>query len=255
MANKDHPHDQHRARMRQRYYNAYLTGHPLEGFAEHEILELLLFYAIPRRNTNDLAHALIDQFGSLEGVLNAHLDDLAKVPGIGRNSAMLLSLLKPLCTYCSIGSTQEKRSLRNVEETGKLCVELLRGKKNECLYLICLDSNFRVLHICPLQQGSVSSLPIYPRQVIEICLRYNASHVILAHNHPGGHPQPSHSDIAMTKQLLSVLKPLEITLVDHIIVADDAYYSFISHINLQDETLIERKKQLMAAEENNLVID
>ena len=239
-------HEKHRQRVRERYLKSGLTG-----FADHEVLEFLLFFSIPRVNTNETAHALLEHFGSLDAVLSAHVEDLAQVKGIGMHSAILLSLIKPIGLRCMLQQGIEKKHLRTYEDAGVLCATLLRDQKNEVLYLICLDSNFRVLHHCPLQEGSVSNLQVYPRQIVQICLRYNASNIILAHNHPGGHPSPSHTDISTTRRILEAVTPLEITLLDHFIIADGRYYSFMSSV-APVEPAFSQPRMLTAAERKDL---
>lgn len=214
-------HAKHRERLRERYLK---TGP--DGFNSHELLELLLFYALPRINTNDIAHKLLDQFGSLEKVLTATTIELRQVPGIGEHSAILISLIKPLA-HRSESIQIKNPQLNTIEKAAQYCVQLFRGVRTEQLRLICLDAQFRVTYSNIMQSGIVDEVPIYTRQVVQTALLHDASSIILTHNHPGQTPRPSLQDINATRELLSALQPLGISLCDHIIVAGEKYYSFM----------------------------
>ena len=261
-------HEEHRTRIRKKYYNAYREGSGLGSFEDHEALEMLLFYAIPRQNTNDTGHYLMYTFGSLGGILDAHVDDLTKVPGVGEASAMLISMIKPLYEKACLGKPQIKQRIASIQEAGEYCVNVLKGKRVEHLYVICLDSSFRVTFEGHIQKGAIESIPIYPRQIAEVCIRHNASYVILAHNHPGGRMKPSNTDISTTKKIINALTPIGIKVMDNFIIADGKYYSFYENLNLEEDTAAEniamlelnktavkRPSELIAAQDSNLLID
>lgn len=217
-------HDGHRKRMRERFR---IEG--LEGFAPHEVLELLLYYARARGDVNPLAHALMDAFGSLKGVLEASTDQLMSVEGIGEESATLISLMLPLFRRYSASVCQESPQLYNRGQAKDYCRSLLAGWRRERLYLICLNADRRVIAQRLITEGTLSEVPAYPRLIVETALNYNAESVLLCHNHPGGSLKPSRADIISTQHLIDVLQGLEIRLLDHIIVAGEETYSMQQH--------------------------
>lgn len=188
---------------------------------EHEVLEFLLFYCIPRRDTNVIAHNLIDRFGSLAKVLDAPLRDLKKVEGVGENAAVFLQLVKSVCGYYSVSRAKTARAL----QTNKDCVEYLKpyfhGLQNETVMLLCLDAKCMVLDCRKVGEGSVNSTAVPIRKIVDIALSTNASSVILAHNHPSGLALPSHEDIATTQQVAKALHYVDVVLSDHIVVSDN----------------------------------
>ncbi len=216
-------HDGHRKRLRERF-----QANSLDGFAQHEILELLLTFAIPRVNTNDLAHRLIDHFGSLRGVLEADRMSLTQVKGIGENAATLLAMLLPVYRVYQTQLLEERPAIGNIRDAIALCRALLQGRRMETFFLICLNGNMRVTHTEKIAEGSVSEVAVYPRNLLASAMNHNARGVILAHNHPGGDPSPSREDIDVTMELSRMLEPVQIMLFDHIIVSDRTVYSFRS---------------------------
>lgn len=211
-------HDGHRANMRKRY-----LAQGLEGFAPHEALELLLYYALPRRDTNGIAHALMERYGSLSAVLAAPAEDLQKVEGIGESAALLLTLVAPLYRKAVLADTEVV--LSTPERVGRYLLTLFHGKQREYAYELCLDRKGRLLACRELAQGSATSAAVEMRQVVEIAILTSASTVILAHNHPSGVALPSHEDYAFTDRARAALDTVGVTLADHIIVADGDYVS------------------------------
>ena len=203
-------HDGHREKMRRRFLE---TG--LEGFADHEALELLLYYAIPRRDTNPIAHALMERYDSLSGVLNAPVEDLEKVEGIGESAAILLSLVSRLSRKARIADASQETILNSSERAGAYLLERFAGERRELVFLLCLDRKGRLL--------ACKRLNI--RKVVEMALLTSASAVILAHNHPSGVAVPSSSDEAATRQVAEALRTIGVRLVDHIVVADRDFVS------------------------------
>lgn len=212
-------HDGHRQRLIQRFLEE-----DLDNFEPHNVLELLLFYAIPRKDTNELAHVLIDTFGSLKGVFDAPYEELIKVAGIGPNTAALLKLVPSLTrTYYS----SEARSiiLDTSEKSGEYFLPYYIGQTEEVVRLACLDAGGKVISNQILHRGSANAAEVNLRKIVNIALRNNAMGVILAHNHPGGLPLPSEEDVATTKSIREALMPMGILLMDHIIVAGQDYVS------------------------------
>ncbi len=212
-------HDGHRARKKEQFLR---TG--LEGFADHEVLELALFFAIPRRDTNETAHLLLNRFGSLAGVLNAETEALEQVPGVGTNAAILLKLLSAVKNRADRAGAPE-RIISSAEEAGQYFLRLMDGEKREMLYLLCLDGKGKVLSCRCLSSGSVNMTAVSVRQVVEQALTVGASAALLAHNHPSGVALPSRADQHMTQQIEEALRPLGIRLLDHLVVADGDFVS------------------------------
>ncbi len=223
-------HDGHRRRMRERFQTQ-----GLDGFAPHEVLELILFYAIPRANVNPLAHRLIDTFGSLHAVLEADVKDLMKVEGIGESAATLLSLFGYVDRQLERSRSAQKKKLRNRQEASRHCLGLLAGLREEHLYLVCLNAQMEVLQNVLVARGTLNEVPAYPRMVAEAALRANAHAVVLCHNHPGGSIIPSRQDLEMTASLGQILQSLDVILADHVIVAGEETLSLVECGFLQHE--------------------
>lgn len=216
----EHNHQGHRRRLKERFRQ---TG--FEGFEKHEMLELLLFYSIPQKDTNSLAHSLLKQFGSLSGVFDASYEDLLKAQGISDNSATLIKMIPQLAgTY--LGDRNDPGLiLDSVEKAGAFLLSKYIGVTNERVYLLCLDNKRKLLNCVLVSEGSLSRVNFHPRQILQQALQCSASTIILGHNHPYGTALPSDTDILMTRQLFEMAQVLEITLRDHIIVAGDDFVS------------------------------
>ena len=212
-------HDGHRQRSKRRYL---AVG--AQGLEDHQLLELLLFYAIPRQDTNETAHRLLKRFGSLQSVLNAAPEELTGVDGVGENAAVLLRLAGDI-TLRARCSTLPQKVLNSTDRTGAYFMELLAGEKKELLYQVCLDGKGKLLSCRCISKGSVGASPVYVRQVVENALYAGASGIILAHNHPSGVALPSAEDRMVTRQVMEALEPLGIRLIDHIVVADNDFVS------------------------------
>lgn len=212
-------HDGHRQRLIQRFLEE-----DLDNFEPHNVLELLLFYAIPRKDTNELAHVLIDTFGSLKGVFDAPYEELIKVAGIGPNTAALLKLV-PSLTRTYYSSDARSVILDTSEKSGEYFLPYYIGQTEEVVRLACLDAGGKVISNQILHRGSANAAEVNMRKIVNIALRNNAMGVILAHNHPGGLPLPSEEDVATTKSIREALMPMGILLMDHIIVAGQDYVS------------------------------
>jgi len=213
-------HEGHRNRLKKRFLEE-----GLDGFEDHQILELLLFYAIPRRDTNETAHFLINKYGSLSGVLEADPKDLAKTPGLGENSTLLLSLIPSLARIYLKDRWGTRPTLNSTTKAGEYVLNLYAGRTYEVFYIICLDAQHKVIYPALVHEGTIDQAPVYPRNIVETALRHKAHSVILAHNHPGGSPAPSPQDIEVTKKIRTALESISITVLDHIIAAGELYVS------------------------------
>ena len=214
-------HTGHRQRLRERFARAGLAG-----FAPHEVLELLLTYAIPRRDTKPLARALLQRFGSLPGVLHASAQELSGVQGIGQNAATLITLMLPLFQQYQLSQQQESPLLTTAEARLRYCTALMVGERYERLYALALDAKGRLLHRALISTGDEGETAVYPRLIVAALLSAGASGAVLCHNHPDGEARPSAADVQMTKALAALLRPLSIRLVDHMITAGSAAFSF-----------------------------
>ena len=222
-------HDGHREKMRRRF----LSG-GLEQFADHEALELLLYYAIPRRDTNPIAHALMERYGSLSAVLTAPVEDLQKVEGIGESAAILLKLAPQLYRKAKMSDAEQETILSSVERVGAYLLERFAGEKNEVVYQLCLDRKGRLLACKKLGEGGIASADLDVRRLVENAILTGASAVILSHNHPSGVALPSRDDYAATDRAKAALNVVGVALTDHIIVADGDFVSMADSGYLTD---------------------
>ncbi len=213
-------HEGHRNRLKTRFLEE-----GLDGFEDHQILELLLFYVIPRRDTNEIAHRLLKKYGSLSGVFEADPKDLATTPGVGDNSAVLLVLIRSLARIYLKDRWGNRPTLNSTAKAGEYVLTLCAGRTYEVFYVICLDAQYHVIYPALVHEGTIDQAPVYPRIIVETALRHKAHSVILAHNHPGGSPEPSPQDIEVTKRIRHALEPISIAVVDHIIAAGEVFVS------------------------------
>lgn len=213
-------HDGHRAKMRRRFESG-----GLEHFADHEALELLLFYAIPRRDTNPIAHALMERYGSLTAVLNAPIEDLVKVDGIGENAAVLLRLVGQMELKARQADSESARPITSAEAAGQYLLDRFCGAQHELAYQLCIDRKGKLLTCKRLTEGTDSYVEMDVRRIVENALLSSASGVIIAHNHPSGIALPSADDIAATQRVKDALSTIGVQLIDHIIVADGDFVS------------------------------
>ena len=211
-------HDGHREKMRQRF----LKG-GLDSFADHEALELLLYYAIPRKDTNPIAHALTERYGSLAAVLSAPVEDLKRVEGVGESAAVLLKLVPQMMRKAQLDATE--RVLNSAERAGAFLLELFAEQNHEVVYALCLDRKGKLITYKRLGEGGISSAGLDIRKLMECAILSSASAVILAHNHPSGIALPSNDDFSATDRAREALKNIDVQLADHIIVADGDFVS------------------------------
>ncbi len=214
-------HDGHRERLRARFLKEGLAN-----FEEHTALELLLFYGRPRCNTNEIAHALLARFGSFAAVLDAPLEDLLEVEGVGETTAILLKMIPELGSFYMESRMETGDVLDTTAKAGAYFMPKFFGKRTEEVYMAALDDKRKVIR-CSLisQQGVVNAVSLSVHKVIEQAVRAGATGVILAHNHPGGVALPSARDKMVTKEIYQALRYISARLLDHIIVADGDFVS------------------------------
>lgn len=213
-------HDGHRQRLKERFLKA-----GLESFAPVNVLELLLFYCIPRKDTNVIAHRLLDTFGSFQGVLNARAEDLQAVEDIGENTATFLCLLNAVNRYYQSSAVEDIKVIRSVEDYGTVLMPNFAGRRNEMVFLLCLDTKCKVICCRQIGEGSVNSAGVSIRKIVEVALGVGASVVVLAHNHPSGVAIPSGEDMQTTIRAAKALQTVDVTLLDHLIFADNDFIS------------------------------
>lgn len=214
-------HDGHRERMRRRFLE-----NDLNGFADHEALELLLYYAIPQGDVNPLAHELTNRFGSLSAVLSAPVELLTGVKGVGERTAVLLRLSMLIAQKARLSDLEREVILDTRERVGAYLLELFALERNEAVFQLCLDGKGKLLTCKRLGEGSVSAVTVDIRKVVHNAILSSASSVILAHNHPSGIALPSEDDRAVTDQVKAALAAIGVRLDDHIVVADQDFVSF-----------------------------
>ena len=219
MEHKD-PRAGHRKRLRERYLQ---TG--FDGFAPHEVLELVLQAAIPRQDTKKIAYELIDTFGNINNVFNASVEELAACKGIGEGSAVWLHLIMDTVRYCDKEKIKNIKTLRTTADFGEYAIPLFSHLPNETFYAITLNAACNITSCKNLGTGNSNEVLVSIRELALAALQSNSSAIVLAHNHPSGILEPSIEDIEFTRPVNNLLATLRIMLLDHIIVAEGEYIS------------------------------
>jgi len=199
----------------------------LDHFSDIQVLELLLFYAIARQDTNPIAHRLLDHFGSLSQVLEAPVEELCKVEGVGENTAVYLRLVTQVGRWYQKDRAARVKMLPTLESCAKYLQPYFFGQSVETVYLLCLDAKCKLLCCRKIAQGDVNSTDLSIRKIVETALSANASSVLLAHNHPGGMAIPSYEDIHTTQNVAAALQAVDVNFVDHLVICDDDYVSLM----------------------------
>jgi DNA repair protein RadC len=217
----EHPHEGHRQRLKEKFII------DKNSLADHELLELLLFYAVPRKNTNVISKNMIEMFGTLSDLCDSESKDISNVCGVSENTAVLIALVSYMAKRNSSIKINKGNNLKlsSPKIAGEYAVNLFRGEGYELFYLICLNSQKKVVQAALVQKGTLSEVPVYTRLVVELAIRHKAHSVILAHNHPGGSLTPSQDDINITKEIEAAFETISIAVNDHIVVAGEEYIS------------------------------
>ena len=208
-------HTGHRGRVKEEF-----LARGIEGWTDHRVLELVLFFAIPQGDVNPLAHELIDRFGSLSGVLDALPEELMKVKGMGEHSSTMLKLFPAVLGRYLEGRTGPGQLIHTTAEAGHVLAPYLYGSRNEMVYVLCLDSKEKLLGVRRISEGNNSNSDVTIRRVAEECMALRASACYLAHNHISGIALPSPEDMNTTAVIRTVLEPLGVLLVDHLVFVD-----------------------------------
>lgn len=223
MSDKINVHEGHRQRLKNRFLESGFNT-----FETHNILELLLFYSIPRKDTNEIAHDLLNHFGSLRGVFDATVEELINVKGITENSAVLIKMFPSIAREYLVDKHSNNKVFDTAEKVGAYFLDKFFGETKELVYAMLLTNSFELITVAPVARGNVSSVQIQPRAIADLVVKYNASMVILAHNHPNGNVYPSMDDIETTSLLLNAFEPMEITILEHFVISRDEYYPIMN---------------------------
>lgn len=234
---KNQIHENHRKRLQNLIYNSNL-----ENLSEIQILEYILTLFIPRKDTNPLAHALLNEFGSISDVFEANYNRLLTIKGVGVSTAVKI---KSLCKIFHYTIEQNKTKNSQILLTPSQIIDFfntfLSKKTNEEFYMASLTAKNELIKVDKIADGNVNKITIDIRKISELVIKNNASLVVIAHNHPDGNPQPSVEDIGATSKIFSALSVLGVGLLDHIIIANNSYFSFhsyglLNHISETEQT-------------------
>jgi len=223
----DNPHKNHRMRMRKRY-----RTNGLEGFADHEVLELLLYHCYARCDTNPIAHEMLDKFRSLHNLFETDVDSLMKTLNCTENVAVFLNLIPAVANRYYRSKWSDGVILDDYKIAGEYVMDLFVGDVIEKFYVLCLDKKNRLINNVLVSKGTLDESAVYLREIFDAALKNNAVAIILAHNHPGGTSSPSQSDVEATRQIIKSVNTIHIDVIDHVISAGDTYYSFASRNHL-----------------------
>lgn len=211
----------HRERLRTRFREA-----GPDALADYELLELVLFRAIPRRDVKPLAKALLDKFGSFAEVISAPMARLAEVPGLGESAIVELKIVQAAAQRLARGAVRRRPALSSWSAVLDYCRATMAFADKEQFRILFLDKRNQLIADEVQQVGTVDHTPVYPREVVKRALELSATGVILVHNHPSGDPTPSQADIQMTQSIIEVAKPLGIAVHDHIVIGKEGHVSF-----------------------------
>lgn len=216
----DTNHSGHRSRVKKEF-----LSRGLEGWPAHRVLELLLFYAIPQGDVNALAHELIERFGSLSGVLDATVEDLKSVPGVGEHTALLLKLMPAMGQAYVADRSGRGTIVHSREEAAHILRPYFFGARNELIYILCTDGKGKLLGVRKVADGTIDAAEINTRRLVEEALSLRAAAIYVAHNHVSNLALPSSMDWITTDRLRELLSGMGIDLLDHLIFADDDFVS------------------------------
>ncbi len=216
-------HENHRSRLKKRF-----IAEGLDSFEDHNKLELLLFYALPRCDTNEIAHDLINNFGSLRNVFDAEISELVKISGISEHSAILIKMIPALARHYIKYDDLADEIYDSIEKIGQYFIRRYVGITTETVMIMLLDNSNRLIKYVDAGQGIINSTDVPIRKIVQSALDNNASSVVLAHNHPNGTTVPSNDDINATFKLSDILDSLGITLLEHIVVAGNDFRPIVN---------------------------
>lgn len=214
----------HRERLRKKFADS-----GIKSLADYERLELLLTYAIPRKDVKPIGKELMKKYKSLSSVLDADIKDLQEIKGLGEYSALLIKFVRQLTTIYLEENLSNKDLLKSPEIVVNFCRMKMGANRNELFMAIFLNTKNEFIDYKIVSEGSINNVAIYPRKLIKLALDKHAAAVILVHNHPSGNTDPSNVDKEITESLVRISKDLEIKVLDHIIVSKHNYFSFLEN--------------------------
>lgn len=237
-------HDGHRERMRGKFIEF-----GLDVFSDHEVIEKLLYYVVPRKNTNELAHKMLNEFGTIYDLFNAHTLDIQRRTGISEGGAVLFSMMPHLFKRYKLSENEEKMKFESSCRLGEFIKVCFIGKVYESFFVMCLNGRLEVIAHKTIQEGTLDVVQLNMRDILEFVIRHKAKYIVLAHNHPSGDPTPSQADLNATVDISQILKKFDIDVIDHFLITSDNYVSFAEHGYLDKsgivgiEEFIKRKKK------------
>jgi DNA repair protein RadC len=218
----------HRQRLKKKFKE---TG--LLSLHDYEVIELLLTYALPRSDVKAIAKKLIEHFGSFSGILDASIKELTAIKGISEHTAILLKLSKDISTVYLEEQIVSEDVMNNPITVSKFARMYLGGEAKEYLMVIFLNAKNKKIANEILHEGTINQAIVFPREIIKKILEYDATAIILVHNHASGETKPSSQDLRLTQNINDAVKTIDVTLLDHLIVTREGYFSFVEH-NLID---------------------
>lgn len=216
-------HSGHRKRVRKEFLFMGLN----EATPPHKVIEYILFHSIPQKDTNQIAHELINRYGSISAILDAPVESLMQVKGISEVSVSLLKLILPVARIYQSEKSSKDKILNSLDEMAMYIFGKYFGYDKEVFSMLSLNAAGKVLGFDVLSSGNVSEVSVSVRDVVETALKRKAVSVVIAHNHPGGVALPSGEDIKMTEMIFNTLRHINVFLLDHVIVANDDYVSLV----------------------------
>ena len=212
----------HRERLRNRFEKS-----GFEGFNDYEVLEFLLTYTIPRKDTKALAKDLFDRFGTLKEILSADQEELKKIDGLGKQSVIFIKALNEFIKFYFEHQVEKNEiEFTTIDNLLKYLNATIGSCKNEVVKVLYLNAQNKMLHTELISEGTVNESYLNPRKIVETALKYKTTSVIVAHNHPDGEPKPSEYDNIITQKIAEALEVVDIDLQDHIIIASEGFYSY-----------------------------
>lgn len=235
-------HEGHRKRVKDKF-----RAHGQEVFEDHELLELLLFFSISRRNTNDTAHLLLERFGTLQGVFDASINELTTVDGIGKSSAVLIKTVGALVHRCKQRQPDTRLKLDSFSSVSRFLADLFDGESEERIYLIALNNSFKLIGYSNLYTGEINFSAATIDKIVKTAFDYNASFVIVAHNHPGGIAVPSQHDIDATIKMTDSFRYLNVSFLEHFVVAGGRCNPILHAGEVRNDKAFDRTIEVLAS--------
>lgn len=215
-------HQGHRQRMKDRF----VQEGGLDSFEDHQVLEMLLFYALPRRDTNEIAHKMIKEYGSLNNLLSASPSDIARSCNVSANTAVLISLVQHIAKRYLTRTERADEPVKSKKAAYDVIAPYFAGANREMIYLMCLDSRLRLIRVACISNGNISDATVNMQRLLTCAIENKAVFAIVVHNHPGGFLEPSSEDMKATLTIKQALQLVSINLIDHLIISDQGCYSF-----------------------------